>query len=392
MSEYAGHMSARGKDTWRLSIEMGLSPEGHRLRRTSTFRGSKKAASAELTKRIHELNTGTSATSGKMRLGEYLNRWLADYAKVKVAPKTYEVYADIVQNHLIPGLGHVPLARLTPLHVEAYYREALESGRKNGCGGLSPRSVLHHHRVLKGAMGRAVKWQLIVRNPLDAVDPPRVTPHEVSTLDEDECVRLLQTSVGTELYLPILLAITTGMRRGEILALSWADVDLEDASLVVRRSLEQTKEGVAFKAPKTNKSRRIVLPEFAVKRLRSHKAAQAATKLQIGQGYNIDNLVVCNAEGLRWKPNSFSSSFHAFAKAKACSVTFHGLRHSHASQLLKEGASVKVVSDRLGHSSAVVTMTTYAHTLRGMQEAATEKFDGVLSAAFDNMDKAVSEG
>src|SRR5262249_39556137 len=153
----------------------------------------------------------------KMTLTDYLNRWLSEYAKHNVAPKTFERYDEIVRLHLIPALGGHRLPALRPLHIQECYSVALRSGRGDGKGGLSARTVLHHHRILREALHQAVRWQLLARNPADAVDPPRAQRPEMRALDEAETATLVKVARGTQLYLPVLLAVTTGLRRGEIL-------------------------------------------------------------------------------------------------------------------------------------------------------------------------------
>jgi integrase len=178
-----------------------------------------------------------------MTVKDYLGRWLANYARMNVAAKTFERYSEIVQLHLVPALGHHGLGKLQPLHIQACYSNAILSGRRDGRGGLSPQTVLHHHRVLREALRHAVKWQLIARNPADAVEAPRPQRREIESLDVKEATRLLEASAESPLALLVLLALGTGLRRGELLALRWKDVDLGANRLAVRQAIEQTKAG-----------------------------------------------------------------------------------------------------------------------------------------------------
>ena len=193
-----------------------------------------------------------------MSISEFLDRWLADYAKHKLSPKTYERYQEMIDGHIRPAFGSYLLPKLSPLHIQAFYSSSLERGGKDGKGGLSPQSVLHFHRLLSKAFGQGVKWQLLARNPIRAVEPPRAQRREMRALHEDETASLLRLLGENRLYMPVLLAVTTRLRRGEILRLRWNNVDLANGTVTVVQSLEQTKEGLRFKSPKTHRSRRSI--------------------------------------------------------------------------------------------------------------------------------------
>ena len=225
---------------------------------------------------------------------------------------------------------------------------------------------------------QAVKWQMIPRNVCEAVEAPTPEKKEMQALDEAQTVWLLEGTRGTHFYAPCLFDTCTGVRRGELLALSWTDISFATKTATIRRSLEQTKKGLRFKYPKNGKGRPVDLPAILVDALREHKAEQDRIKVMMGPKYNEEDLVFCRPDGLIWKPDTFSSDFAKLARRLNVKVRFHDLRHSHASQLLKQGAPIKVVSERLGHSTPTITMNIYAHVLPGMQEEATEKFDQSL--------------
>jgi integrase len=376
-----GHIEHRGPDCWRIAIDLGTDATGKRRRISHTVHGSRKQAEAERNRLLHELGCGEYVAPSQLTVGEYLTQWLA-HAKASVAPQTYRRYKQIVENDLTPDLGRIRLADLTPLDIQGFL--ARSSGRKckNRDRDLSARTVLHYHRLLRRALHQAVRWQLIPRNPCDLVDSPRVTPVEMRALDEDGLVALLGAVRGTRLSLPALLAAVTGMRRGELLALRWSDVDLETGECRVVRSLQETPDGPSFKAPKTNKGRRVVLlPRLALAALKAHRAIQNEGKLLLGPGYQDQDLILARADGSPWPPSQFSSEFARLVKRKGFAVRFHDLRHTHASQLLRQGVPVKVVSERLGHSTTSVTMDVYAHSLPGMQAEAVAKIDAAFGKA-----------
>ena len=378
-----GHIRQRGPQSWAVVLDLGRDASGKRRQKWHTVRGTKKDAQRELARLLHELNTGAYVEPSRMTLSDYLDRWLEDYARPNVSGKTFERYEEIVRLHLKPALGHHTLSKLQPLHIALYYSEALASGRTDGSGGLSARSVLHHHRVLRAALHQAVKWLLLPRNPADAVDPPRPKHREMRALDEAATAKLLRAASESRLSLPVLLAVTTGLRRGEILGLRWQDIDFEKSSLAVRQSLEQTRDGLAFKQPKTSKGRRVVaLPGLAVDALKQHKVRQATTKLALGAAYQDHDLVCARDDGSPWPPDTFSSAFVALMRrADVPTVRFHDLRHTHATQLLRQGVHPKVVSERLGHATVGITLDVYSHVLPGMQAEAATRTDAALRAA-----------
>ena len=370
---------------------MGRDPKtGKKRQKWYTITGTKRNAEREKTRLVHELNTGQYCEPSKLTVGDYLRLWLKDSAARKVSPKTFERYTEIVSNNLIPRIGSISLEQLRPLHVEAAYNELLRNGRLDGNGGLSAQTVIHCHRVLHKALRQAVKWQMAPRNVCEAVEPPTPEKHEMRALDEAQIVWLLEGTRGTRFYMPCLFAACTGVRRGELLACRWEDFSFATAVAMIRRSLEQTNEGLRFKLPKGKKGRPVTLPAFLVDVLREHKAEQERTAKMMGPGFNKENLVCCRPDGLIWKPDTFSTDFSKLARKLNLEIRFHDLRHSHASQMLKQGAPIKVVSERLGHSTPNITLTTYAHVLPGMQEEATKNFDRALRKAMESQHLPVS--
>lgn len=222
-----GSISQRAEGSWTLRFDLGRDADGKRKQKVVTFRGTKREAERELTRLMKELHSGTFIEPTKLTTRDYLRRCLRDYAATNVSAKTLERYTEIVEQHLIPEFGHLPLPKLQPLHIQGYYTKALQSGRRDGKGGLSAQTVLHHHRVLHTELKHAVKWQLMARNPADAVDAPRPVRPQLKVLDEEGVARLLGAAERSRLYIPCMLAVGTGMRLGEILGLMWENVDLK---------------------------------------------------------------------------------------------------------------------------------------------------------------------
>ena len=372
-----GHIRKRGKESWAIILDIGQDNEGKRRQKWHSVKGTKKDAERELTKLLHTLDSGSYIEPSKLTVSRYLKTWLSDYAAHQVTPKTLERYQGIISDHINPAIGHHPLTKLKPPHIQELYTKSLKDGRLDGKGGLAPRTVLHMHRVLHKALDQAMKWQMLIRNPTEAVVPPKPKTIEMAALDEDQVARLLEHFRESRLYLPILIAVTTGLRRGEILALKWQNIQLSSARLHVRQSLEQTKEGLRFKSPKTEKSKRtVILPRFTVEALKEHRKRTAERKLKLGKVYQDNDLVCAREDGTIWPPDTLSTLFAArIKKAPVPKIRFHDLRHTHATQLLKQGVHPKIVSERLGHSNISITLDTYSHVLPGMQEEAIAVFD-----------------
>lgn len=377
--------------SWGIVIEQPRGPDGKRKQKWHSFKGSESGAESELRRLLHAVETGEYIEPTRMTLAEYLAKWL-DHARSQVAGKTFERYSEICSKCIAPAIGGKPLLKLTPLDIQGFYAEQLANGRKvrkrkdgtviNSNPSLSPRTVLHYHRVLREALQQAVKWQLLARNPADAVEPPRVEQKEMAALDEPHAAWLLTAAEGTRLYAPTIVALTTGMRRGELFGLRWKDVDLDAGVAAVTQSLSQTNEGLHFKVPKTAKGRRRVeLLPLTVEALREHRTRQDADRALFGADYEDNGLVFASPDGRPWPPDSFSSEFRKFAHKIGVKVRFHDLRHSHASQLLRQGIHPKVVSERLGHATVGITLDTYSHVLPGLQAEAAAKLDTALRAA-----------
>lgn len=377
-----GHIQQRGK-AWLLKYDIGPDPvTGKRRQRYHTVHGTKREAQAELAKRLAQVAENTHADPARITVKEYLERWLDDYAQHNVSAKTLERYREIVDKHLVPALGTHRLGRLAPTHIQGYYTQALDAGRRDGKGGLSKQTVKHHHRVLSQAMAQAVRWQLLPRNPCEAVNPPRPDKTEMQWLSQEETGQLLRAAEGRWVHLPVLLAVTTGLRRGEVLALRWRDVDLEAGILAVTQTLEETAKGLAFKQPKTARSRRrIKLWDITIEALRQHKVSQAKARLKAGPAYEDHGLVCGDALGRPVRPRELTKAFNRLVTGKANAVRqvrFHDLRHTHISHLLQAGEHPKVVSDRAGHASVAITLDVYAHVAPAMESSAGKALDAAL--------------
>jgi integrase len=359
-------------------VTIDVPSTGKRRRSFVTVHGTKKDAQRRLAELLVSIDNGSYVKPKHLTVGEWLGQWLQGYVATNTAPRTRERYEEIVQLHLIPALGLVRLSALQPEHIQKYYADALESGRRDGKGGLSARTVHHHHRVLYEALRHAVKHGIIGRNPGEAVDTPRPRNREITMIGPSDVLRLLDAAKGTPYYPVLFTALYTGLRRGELLGLRWCDLDLDLATLSVVQTLQQLHNGqYVFREPKSRRGRRQIAlsPSLAIL-LRQHRAKQEDSGKMLGKTLGPADLVFSHPDGTPLRPDSISRAFRTIARAVGLhGVRLHDLRHAHASLMLRQGVHPKIVSERLGHSGIAITIDTYSHVLPGLQEAAARRFE-----------------
>ena len=381
-----GHIRERSPESWELRYSLGVDPAtGRRRTVTTTVRGKRRDAEKELRRLLGMVDTGKHVDPTRMTLRTWLAKWL-ETVQQEVSPRTYERYGEIVKNFLIPALGNLALVKLAPSHIQEAYNRWAKGGRLDGkYGGLSPLTRRYIHVILKSALTRAVEQQLLARNPADAFKKrlPKVERKELVTLTAEGSERLLESIKGSRTYWPVMLALATGMRRGEILALRWKNVDLDRGVLRVVQSLEQTKTELRFKDTKTSRNRAITLPAFAIEELRRLKREQAEELLALGIRQTSETLVCCRADGEPLQPRSVTHQFILLRDRlkDLPRVRFHDIRHSHATQLLADGVHPKVAQERLGHSTITTTMDLYSHVTDTMQADAAARLDAAFEAA-----------
>jgi len=339
---------------------------------------------------------GLLPESDKIKLWEWLDRWLQDYVKPRVRIKSFDKYESCLKLYVKPTLGDVPLAKLKAADIRRLIQGLLVNGGKERTKivddqevkerrGLSSLTVRNTRRYLIMALDQAVKEGLIVRNVSRDVDPPKLIKKEVSPLTKEQVLVLAQVAkqVGGMPHMAILLALSTGARLGELFGLKWDCVDLEKGVIHIKRSII-TSHGTRgeFQEPKTAKSRRqIPLPDEVVKELWKYKKWQEWHKQLVGDRWQENNLVLATTEGRVVETSNFSSKTFKKILDKAGisrSVKFHDLRHTHATLLLLQGVNPKVVQERLGHSTISMTLDTYSHVLPDMRDTAVKALDGLF--------------
>jgi integrase len=328
-----GTIRKRGK-SWELKFDVGTDAKGKRQTRYVTVRGKRQEAQKRLTELLRAVDTGTAVDPSKLTVADHVKSWIED---AKVSPKTKEGYRQKCEGQIVPFIGGILLQKLRPMDIEQWHKDLLGRGSKKGRP-LAPRTVGHAHRLLNIALKAALKSERVSRNVAAAFSPPAVGDEEVEILQDPAAVlaRLKDHPRHPDMHTIATTALGTGMRRGELLALPWSLTDLDKATARIERSIEETVDGLRFKAPKTRSGiRTISLPAEVVTVLREHKVCQLELRVQLGLGKLPDDaLVFCNPDGTPLKPDSLSTLwYHLCRDMKLPRVSFHALRHTHASAL-----------------------------------------------------------
>jgi integrase len=372
----AGQIIPRGEDTWLVRIFMGRDGNGKRRYLNKTIRGKKKDAQDYLSKTLTAISTDSFVEPSPLTLDAYLDKWLESAAKVRVSERTYHDYEWLLNNRVPAALRDHKLSDVRPLHIQSLYSEMQKQG-------LSARSVRAIHTVLSSAFKQAVRWQMLSRNPCEAVELPRYVRKEMQAFSPEEAKRFLEAAARDSHGVIFALGLSTGMRPEEYLALKWSDIDLNKGTATVQRTLQRRKGGGWYYGePKTTRSRRTIpLPASLVRYLIEHKRHQAEARLKAGASYQQHDLVFASLDGTPLMLSNLTRRhFKPILKSAKLPSSFrlYDLRHSCATVLLAAGENPKVVSERLGHASIVLTLDTYSHVLPDMQQGATRKLENIL--------------
>lgn len=368
-----GSVFRRQDGRWSGHVDLGWS--NGRLQRKVVYGESRKDVEDRLRAFADSVAGGTPPPTRSPRLDQFLRRWL-ETVRPSLRQATYVSYEGVVRLHIVPELGQVPLEKLTVEHVSRLI------ARKQREATLSQRSVRYVLLVLRNALNKGVRWGLVGRNVASLVDPPRVQQHEVRVLSPDETKHLLDAARGEAIGPLVVLAVSTGLRLGEALALEWTDIDLERRQLRVTKSLQRARgEGQVLVETKTRRGRRnIILPIKTVEALRFLQSTQRDVRRSAGKEWHDLGFCFTTSSGRPLDQRDVLRSFRRILrKAKLPRMRFHDLRHSCASLLLAEGISPRVVMETLGHSRIAVTMDTYAHVMPALQRDAADAMDRSLT-------------
>lgn len=381
-----GNIEKRGDNSYRLRVSGGYTGEGKRITYKKTIQAKNKTeAQKELALFIAEIETGQALSAKKMRFRDYSDFWINNYAIPNLSPKTYERYKSMLKARILPYLGNMYLDKIQPMQLMYLYQELSESTyvRKNVSHKLSSKTVLEHHRLLHSMLQQAVYWQMIPYNPASRVRPPKAKKPNINFYDDAQTIALIKALEGEELKFRviILLTIFTGLRRGEVLGLEWQDINFKNSSLTVRQASQYVSSiGIYTKDPKTETSNRIIsIPESIIKLLKEYQKEQLKTRLRLGKEWIETNRLFVQWNGAPMHPDTITKWFRQFLEDKNLPhITFHGLRHTHATLLISQGLDVRTVSNRLGHAQTSTTLNIYAHAFAKMDREASDKLDNLL--------------
>lgn len=368
----------RAPNTWQLTWELGRDPAtGKRKQRTETFHGSKKDAEKRWRKVQAELDAGVLTNPARYTVNDLFDRCLRDVWPLRLKPSSLLDYQRKVEHYLRPAFGHIRLTQLTPDRIQAAYAAMQQRSTRHPGQSLAPKTLQVIHAVLRAALVEAERWGWITRNPARLVRLPSIPERELQLWTLEQWHRYWQAIRHEPWAIAVWLAVTTGMREGEILGLRWIDVDWDQATLRVEQTLidlGKSHGGLTLQPPKTKKSRRVLPIDAAtVAALRHHKAVQAQERLVAGWRYQDHGLVVQTAVGTPYWPRNLLERFRQAAAANGLPVIrFHDLRHLHASYLLGAGIPIKVVQERLGHARIQTTLDIYGHLLPGAAQTVTD--------------------
>lgn len=341
--------------------------------RPKSKREEKRIAEQFLVDKLRELQTGTYFEPSSATVEEYLETWIKTYCEPNLRQNSIDAYKSLINTHINPNVGRISLNSLRPGHIQQLLAEESKV--------LSSSTLSLMHTIIKQALKHAVKWEYVVRNVCDGVIAPRVEQQKPEAWSWQEAKTFLNHIKDSRYYMMCLLALTTGMRRGEILGLKWEHVDFKRNEITIIRQRVITSEGVDYEKPKTKSSNRIIDISPAVSRqLEKHRKQQQEEFLKNGRPETDQGLVFTNAKCQPYRPTSVTIAFSKLVeKAGVKKITFHGMRHTHATKLIEDGVNIKAVSERLGHSNISITLNTYAHVMpRIAREAATKTDDLIL--------------
>lgn len=358
---------------WRGVVDLGYR-NGKRARKKFSG-GTRREVAEKLAKALRDKQVGLPLAAEKETLASYLAHWLEQAAKPKVRYRTFVSYAQLIRVHIVPGLGRIPLGKLTAQHIDGFLKD-------RGAHGLSPRTVQYLHAVIRRALNQALRWDLIPRNVATLVQSPRVHPTEIKPFSVTEAHALLVAVKGDRWEAVYTVAIACGLRQGEILGLRWIDVDLENTEMQVRYQLQRNEARELTLVPlKTEKSRRTVrLPSVCIEALRRHHACQEQERLLAGSKWEDSGLVFTTRSGTAVDQRNLLKHYAIVVKtAGVRRLRFHDLRHTAASLLLAQRIPMKVVQATLGHADMRTTMNTYSHLYPEARQEVADVMDEILN-------------
>ncbi|KHL95360.1 integrase [Paenibacillus sp. IHB B 3415] len=398
------NIQKRGDNSWCFTVYTGVLANGKYGRRTKTITITDESLlktkkrlqdhlDMEYSKFREEVQAGEYIAPQKMTIAAFVEEWRTKYAVKQLEHKTLTAYESHLKTRILPTFGHMKLEDVKPLHIVDFLESLSQDGGRGDkkSGGLASGTVQINHRVLKNIFSRAVEWKIIKSNPVAAVQKPKVTSKEIVPYDEQE-VKLLLQAIEKEPFhwrMMITLALTTGMRRGELLGLEWKHVDWKTGVIDVSQTLVQALKGeIIVKEPKTkNSKRKVTLPASVLEELRDYYAYRVKERDKLGDAWNGRDregrewhFMFCHSDGSPFHHERPYLWFRQFIqKNNLRYIRFHDLRHTSATLLINQGVHAKIISERLGHGNISTTMNIYGHALQSADQAAADKLDSLFS-------------
>ncbi|MHB1042353.1 MAG: site-specific integrase [Eubacteriales bacterium] len=379
----AGWVEKRSEGRWRLNVPGGSGTNGERIvhRKMVGAKGEREARKL-LDLFSAEVQKGQYVAPSKLTFKEFAERWLRDYGETNLAPKTLDRYKRMLDSRIIPAFELLKLEQIRPFHLLEFYKNLQEDGiREDGKEGvLSPKTILHHHRLISAMLNDAVEWELIGSNPASKVKPPKVAKKQAECYDEEQTAALLAAAEIEPLRyrLMINLAVFTGLRRGELMGLEWRDINLEAGTLEVRQASQYVAgKGTFTKEPKNETSKRVLaLPPFVIDLLKLHKEDLEEQAQSIDDRWIGSERLFVTWDGRPMHPDTISQWFPKFlTRHNLPPLPFHGLRHTAATLLIGQGLNAKNISARMGHADIGTTYNIYGHALKSADREAADKLN-----------------
>ncbi len=364
--------------TWSYRLDLGFAPDGRRQQKQVAGFPTRKAAQAALNEALAGYQHGAYVPPSKQTVAEFAEVWL-DAIKLEIAETAWVNYRTIMRTYVVPRLGQVRLADLTPPRLQSLYTELLASGRRDGSP-LSARTVLQVHKTFHRALADAVRWRLLPHNPADGARGPRYAGKEMTAWSTEDCRWFLEATSGDRMAALWLVALNTGMRRGELAGLRWQDIDFDGSALAVTQQRTTADYRVVVSEPKARSRRVINLDASVLNALRAHRRHQREERLAAGPGWEDSGYVFVDEIGRPYHPGRLLHMLHQACQSVGVPpIRLHDLRHTMATVALRAGIHPKVVQERLGHSSIALTLDTYSHVTPTLQRAAAETLGELLS-------------
>lgn len=382
----------RGENTYLLTVAMGYDERGKQLfRRKRITASSDREASRQYNLFAAEVLTGQVANTGKYRLTDFAREWYKRYCEKELAPKTQQSYKNHFEKRILPALGSIDINKLRPLHIVQFLDDLQKQGKRYDRreAELSNETIRYSFRVLSSMLQDAVQWQVIPNNPCQRVKPPTSKHAKMPLLNEEQVKVMLTALEGEPLKYRtiILLALDSGLRLGELMALKWDDVDMESGVIQITKSNQAIHgRGVFTKAPKNQSSvRRLALSKSAIHILRQHQQQQTEEKALLDDKWTENGWIFTQWNGVAMYPTTPSQWFRRFWERQGLPhMPFHGLRHLSATLLIASGIPLKNVSSRLGHADIRTTANIYSEALQSVDQQAAETMDAFLQARHED--------